>query len=58
VIAMAFSPFVGAADLVKTGSTSNFTDFPRPVTISFASKVSNWQQHDRSFNIDLNITGG
>lgn len=55
---MAFSPFVGAADLVKTGSTSNFIDFPRPVTISFASKVSNWQQHDRSFNIDLNITGG
>jgi len=57
-MAMAFSPSVPAADLVQTHSTSNFTDFPRPVTISFASKVSNLQEHDPSFNINLNITEG
>jgi len=59
VIAMAFSPFLPAAGLAQTFSTSNFTDFPRPVTISFAqSKVRNLQEHDSSFNINLHITEG
>ena len=55
---MAFSPFVPAADLAQISSTSNFTDFPRPVTISFASKVSNLQEHDPSFDINLNFMEG
>jgi len=58
VTVMAFSPFFPAAELAQTGSNSNVTDFPRPVTILFASKVSNLQEHETSSNNNLNTKGG